>query len=279
MTLVVSEISRHGIIMVGDSAITEYRNDKIVGVQEGAAKVQYSTKANVGIAMWGYGNVGVKRMDLWIAEFVGSMIDDQDDIENIGQQLAQQLNKELSATNRPWCLLRCGFHLAGYKDGLPRLWHIHCGHKDEPPHELRLYHDFPEDKGWTDEQFRNRLTYESYHLRNGYYPHFASLFDSIMNYSKTLKEFCINFPQDSLKGHLDFYKLLVQFVAGTLIAAGEHPEVNDVLSAIAFNRDGLVFNEQLPVQQEIAGLPKGLMIYFNRAIVDYSSEQLANFTK
>lgn len=264
MTLVVSEISRHGIIMVGDSAITEYKNGKIVGVQEGAAKVQYSNEANVGIAMWGNFIVGQKRLDSWISEFIGSKIDPKNDMDMIGQEMAQKLNKELSETNMSWCLLRRGFHLAGYKDGLPRLWHVHCGHKNEPQHELRLYHDFPEDKGWTDEQLRNQLTYEAYHLRNGYYPHFAYLFDSIVNnYSKTLKELCINFPQDSLKGHLDFYKLLVQFVAGTLIAAGEHPTVNNVLSAIVFDQNGLVFDEriQIQLQQKKVDLPEGSLLY------------------
>lgn len=263
MTLVVSEISRHGIIMLGDSAITIKCKDGKKVARGGAAKVQYSSEANVGIAMWGYGQVGGKRLDSWIADFIRSKIDPESDLETIGQHLAQQLNKEFSLTNRPSSqALRCGFHLAGYKNDLPRLWHVHCGHKNEPPHELRLYRDFPEDKGWTDEQFRNQLTYESYHLRNGYYPHFASLFDSIMNYSKTLKELSINFPQDSLKGHLDFYKLLVQFVAGTLIAAGEHPGVNDVLSAIAFDVNGLVFDERIQVQQEIERLPEDLLSYF-----------------
>ncbi len=261
MTLVVSEVSHHGIIMVGDSAATIRGNDSTV---EGIAKVQYSTKATVGIAMWGHGQVGGKRLDSWIAEFIESKINPQDDLEMIGQHLAQQLNEELSQTKRPWCELVCGFHLAGFKNGLPRLWHIHCGHQNEPPHELKLYHDFPEDQGWTDEHFRNLLEGGGIcHLRNGYHVYFAALFDSVMQYSKTLRQHLgTNFPQDSLKGHLHFYKLLVQFVAGTLVAAGRHPAVNNVLSAIAFEQNGLVFDERIPVQQEIEGPPEGFLVYF-----------------
>jgi len=214
--------------------------------------------------MWGHGQVGGKRLDSWIAEFIESRINPRDDLETTGQHLAQQLNKELSQTNRPWSELVCGFHLAGFKNGLPRLWHIHCGHQNEPPHELRLYHDFPEYQGWTDEHFRNLLGGGGIcHLRNGYHHYFAALFDNVMQYSKTLHQHLgINFPQNSLEGHLHFYKLLVQFVAGTLIAAGEYPAVNNVLSAIAFGQNGLLFDERIPVQQQIERPPEGFLVYF-----------------
>ncbi len=264
MSLVVSEVSRHGIVMVGDSAVTTLQNAEIVGVRADAAKIQYTSKANVGIAMWGCGQVGEKPLDSWIAAFLESSIGSQDGLEIIGQRLAQQLNGEHEQAGRPWSELVCGFHLAGFKDALPRLWHVHCGHANEPAHELRLYHDYPEDQGWTDKHFRNMLENGFCgHLRNGYHPHFAALFDSIERYSDTLrKDVGINFPQDSLKGRLYFYKLLVQFVAGTLIAAGEHPGVNNILSAIAFDQNGLVFDEQISVQQGAEGLPEGFLSYF-----------------
>jgi len=57
----------------------------------------------------------------------------------------------------------------------------------------------------------------------------------------------IELPHNSLEGQLNFHKLLVKFVAGALIAAGEHPGVNDRLSSISFNQNGLVTDEQFPV--------------------------------
>ena len=54
MTLVVSEVLRHGIVMIGDSAVTYSLGDEIVGVKPGAVKVQYSPELNVGISMWGW---------------------------------------------------------------------------------------------------------------------------------------------------------------------------------------------------------------------------------
>jgi len=69
MTLVVSDISTYGIIMVGDSAVTN-RIGKTVSVSSDAAKVQYCGKTNVGFALWGNAGVGSKRMDYWLDDFI-----------------------------------------------------------------------------------------------------------------------------------------------------------------------------------------------------------------
>jgi hypothetical protein len=57
----------------------------------------------------------------------------------------------------------------------------------------------------------------------------------------------ITFPQNNLLGRFEFYKLLVKFVAGTLIVSGLHPGVNDALSTIAFDIGGLVKDERLTI--------------------------------
>jgi hypothetical protein len=84
-------------------------------------------------------------------------------------------------------------------------------------------------------------------LRSGYTPHYALLHEHAVNYGNSLRDSLnLTFPRDSLFGHLEFHKVLVRFVAGVLVAAGEHPGVNDKLSAIAFNETGLQFDERLP---------------------------------
>jgi len=185
MTLVVGDITRYGIVMVGDSAVTVMRNDEIADVREGAAKVQYSPAVNVGITMWGNGSVDGRSIDSWIAEFIDSSVAPGDDLEIIGKRLAEHLNTDLSRMGKSWNELRCGFHLAGYKNDLPRLWHIHTGSKNEPQYELQLHLDFPELKGLSDTDFRiflneNEHGFPKYcQLRNGYFPHFAALFDKV----------------------------------------------------------------------------------------------------
>jgi hypothetical protein len=126
------------------------------------------------------------------------------------------------------------------------LFHVHCGHEGEPSHELRLYHDYPDDQKWSENEFKSLLNRGFIQLRNGYHKLFGPLFEQALGYAKQLRaNYKIEFPHPSLQGRFDFYKVLVKFVAGTLIASQEHPGVNEKLSAIAFDRSGLVINEQL----------------------------------
>jgi len=266
MTLVVSEISKYGIVMVGDSAITYSRAGIPVGVGEGAAKVQYSDKANIGFAIWGNAVVQGRQLDTWLKDFIDSTIVDKEDIESVGQRLALQLRTELEKEHKPWNELVFGIHCAGYKNDLPRLWHIHCGHNNEHPHEPRLFHDYPEDQNWTESYYRALFFppggggTASAHLRNGYSPHYALLFKSMVDYVNDLRQSMgITLPADSLEGQLSFQKLLVRFVAGVLVAAGEHPGVNDKLSSISFNKSGLVSDERFPIVDWINSTPSSLL--------------------
>lgn len=255
MTLVVSDISYLGIVMVGDSAITQQRSSLAPEVLSGAVKVQYSATANIGVAMWGYANAGHQRLDYWMAQFLQNSVQPGDSIEVVGKRIADQLNPLLAETGKPWRELVCGFHVAGYREGLPCLFHVHCGHYNEPAHELRLYKDFPDDQKWSEQHFESMLRFGLIHLRNGYHPLFGPLFDQILEYSKTLRaNFDISFPKRTIRGRLDFYKLLVKFVAGVLVASGEHQGVGEPLSAIAFNGNGLIIDERLAlcdIEQEV----------------------------
>ena len=261
MTLVVSDISNLGIVMVGDSAVT--RGNTVVS---DAVKVQYSAPANIGVAMWGYADVGNERLDQWMAQFLQSSVKSNDSVEYVGTRIATQLNPILQKTGKPWEQLVCGFHIAGYSGGLPCLYHVHCGHANEPPHELRLYKDFPDSYGWSRAKFEFILRSGFTHLRNGYHPLFGPLFDQVLEYSKTLQvNLNISFPQSTLRSRLEFYKLLVKFVAGVLAVSGKHQGVGEPLSAIAFGENGLQINEQLSLSSTIQKVQANLTSYFNNA--------------
>jgi hypothetical protein len=251
MTLVVSEISSLGIVMTGDSAVTRGASS-----ESGAVKVQYSPVANVGFALWGNAGVDRRRLDHWLAEFISDRISETDCVADIGNRLADDLNKILIKSGVVWKTLRRGIHVAGYKKGIPVLFHVHTGHEDEPAHELRLYKDFPDLRlQLSDADFRQLLnSHRSFHLRNGYYPLFVPLFEASQEYANALAlRFNIQFPRPSLEGRLEYYELLVRFVAGTLKASGVAPAVNDTLSSIAFNAEGLIVNRQLPLQSPAPG--------------------------
>lgn len=255
MTLVVTDISRYGIIVVGDSAVTERKNNTS-SISSNAAKVQYCEKTNTGFAMWGNAGVGLLRMDHWLSAFIDTEIKKSDRVQDIGDKLTKTLNNELIKSNLGWKNLVRGIHLSGYRDGLPVLFHIHTGHPTELAHELRLYKDYPDNKNWSELHYQYLLNHGFVHLRNGYHPIFGPLFDRILEYSGDLRSnFNIRFPQRNIKGRFEFYKLLVKFVAGTLVASGEFPAVNNELSSIAFNENGVVIDERInlgtkPVQSK-----------------------------
>jgi len=243
VTLVVSDISSLGIVMVGDSAVTDSRTNTVTA---GAIKVQYSAAANVGFALWGNAGVDHRRIDTWLAEFISTRISKNDSVEDIGNRLSSELNAILVASRKSWADLVRGIHLAGFRNGLPVLFHVHCGHDDEPAHELRLYKDFPDNKKWSESHFRHLLSFGFIHLRNGFHPLFAPLFERAVQYAGDLRaQFNIQFPHPSLDGRLEFYKLLVRYVAGTLKAAKLSQGVNDTLSTIAFGPAGLIVDERL----------------------------------
>lgn len=243
MTLVVSDLSKHGIAMVGDSAVTFMGPPKRAYPK--ASKIHYCESANAGIALWGNAYFAGIQLDQWIGEFQGRFREDAIGFEEFAELLAEDALRLSSQDDRQWEDKAFGIHVAGYINGIPRLWHIHCGHRHETPHEPRLYRDFPEDKGWTERQFEALLNCDRprvpIHLRNGYTPYYGLLFENMYRYSQQLYHYMgVKLPQESLMGSIEFHKSLIKFVAGALVAAGEHPGVNDELSYIGFYKDGVV---------------------------------------
>jgi hypothetical protein len=239
--------------MVGDSAVS-YGTAPSRKVKQGAAKIQYSERHNIGFAMWGHGTVNGVQLDKWLDNFIFDIPEDADDIEKIGNRLAASLQEELRKENRPWSELVLGIHIVGYKNRLPRLWHIHCGcfsgpPYSVPPHEPRLFKDYPENKDWTDSEYQSFLeSGGTYHFRNGYYPHYAVLFEHVQQLANDFRQkLKIDFPKQDLEGRLEFHKILVRFVADVLVAAGEHQGVSDPFSYIAFAEDGIKTDQRLRV--------------------------------
>jgi hypothetical protein len=188
------------------------------------------------------------QIDMWVNDFI-NCFEKNSDIDDLAQRLSNSLKIELEQEKKSWDKLGFGIHVAGYKNGCPRLWHIHCGHANEPTHEPRLYQDYPEDQSWDEKHYQKMLNDPAFfcHLRNGYIPYYANLFESIKTYSNSLKKMGINFPQNTLESRIKFHKLLITFVAGVLSASGEHIGVNAELSSIAFTQDGLLVDERIPI--------------------------------
>jgi hypothetical protein len=89
MTLVVSEITKNGITMVGDSAVS-FKHDGSMSYRNGASKIHYNPKVNIGCALWGNAMVGGRQLDMWINDFL-DYFDENHDIDDLAQKLSNPL--------------------------------------------------------------------------------------------------------------------------------------------------------------------------------------------
>jgi hypothetical protein len=243
MTLVITEITGLGVVIVGDSAVT-VQTSTGPRVYTGAAKVQYSSRANIGFALWGRACVDGRPADSWLAEFIDSCITDGDSLEVVAARLAVELNTALRREKRDWNELRRGIHIAGYVGDLPHLYHIHTGNPEFPQHELRVFKDFPYDNVPNLDEYRRRLaTLGGYHLRNGFYEVFGPLFDAIYGYTEVLRQLDFSWPNKSLEHRVSLYRLLVKFISDTLVADDRPPSVGGEIQALGFTARGLTIDQ------------------------------------
>jgi len=132
MTLVLTEITKVGIAMAADSAITKIQGNKIIEVDEqGWQKLLRIPKINAGISYWGMiGAVTRQQFDNWLQDKIAS--DQYNDLYSFANYLVSELNK--ACKNVPLKDRHdVGIHLAGYsawsdKVIRPTFLHIHNGH-------------------------------------------------------------------------------------------------------------------------------------------------------
>ena len=108
VTLVITEVSeKFGCVLVGDSAVT-------VGdtVLFGAEKVQYSSQANIGFALWGNACLSGRRTDELVSCYTARLTE-KDTPRSVGRDLAAFLNREATNDGRDWTALRGGVHICG----------------------------------------------------------------------------------------------------------------------------------------------------------------------
>ena len=152
MTLIVSEVSEPGIVMVGDSAISCLnQNGQILRVDRNAKKVIYHESINVCISCWGHASIQLGErilIDSWVSDFLLRKTEGYSSIEDLANKFVAELNPLLRQeipSDGSWEDVRAGFHIGGFKGEKPVLYHIHCGHMNAECHELRPYFDFPDD--------------------------------------------------------------------------------------------------------------------------------------
>lgn len=154
MTLILTELSRHGVAMAADSATTKTNGRSLYGIQ----KLLPVPQINAGISIWGKGQVKNVDTDIWTQSFIIDDINSNMTLLDAANILTDKLNNTFGDVLKE----RMGFHLAGFdtKNDIrgPAFYHVHNGHyemnlqfghaiitpKEEPPiREFRVVQDRP----------------------------------------------------------------------------------------------------------------------------------------
>lgn len=215
MTLVLTEISRFGIAMAADSAVTSDiplpNGGADTRVLTGVKKLQVIPKIKAGISVWGEGDIEVKDerypTDIWLKYFIENRKDDYSSLHDFAVLLQDELRTCISpidVNNLQEEFGTIGFHLAGFVDWqgkmTPTFYHIHNGRsqvlekrgsKNYDPSIINANYDLPPDIS------RKLLNYKDRPpiWRNGDYQIYAGMFGNIVDFFKDLKRYYgINMP-------------------------------------------------------------------------------------
>ncbi len=229
MTLILSQVSKDGIAMAADCAVTErfppewdwtLASGAMVPdtIRTGAQKLVPIDAIDAAVSVWGCGTVGTLDcpnawvpIDKFLRDFAENMVSDGESLEEVGTRLACLVNKRMGDNRDPM-----GFHLAGYVEQkgrrFPALYHIHRGHRDELPEPLKLYRDWPfESMTKTGKSLDEALAYIDgggfVWLRNGdfkVYAVFAEYLNCLMNrLQKEMDFICPHYKERRFRDELE----------------------------------------------------------------------------
>jgi len=166
MTLIITQISKYGIIHASDSNLSDI-NGRTIGTGKKCFAIP---NLNAGLTVAGSFNVGTLPMDSWMNNFISASI--SNDLENFAEELRSSLEREMTAAQKISGSL---IHIAGYKkDGEkyhPEFWFVrniyhldlNTGKYSDLRQEFTKSEDF-----WTRDNLRGNL-FNEFQLNDGMY--------------------------------------------------------------------------------------------------------------
>jgi hypothetical protein len=237
MTLIITDLSAVGIVMIADTAMTRLATGEPVNDGRKLQRVPY---LNAGLSMWGRGNLptlGNIRTDQWTARFIA----DNGDATSLGefaQRLASQLRQLLPdpvRSENDWL----GFHLAGYVRGEPKrpcLHHIR--NIDIPDGVVRPYEFSAEPEKDVLETVPRG---EHREWRNGDFGPYAVITDALNDCFKQLAQtYGIDFSRMSLAQTVTYHSAWIRFMSDMYAAAGRERTIGDTVLTLAISSDGTI---------------------------------------
>jgi hypothetical protein len=235
MTLVLTEVSKRGIAMVTDSAISRLRRGRLETVDQQQWKKLFKVESiRAGISYWGSIGYINSRFDDWLEQKIKN--GPYRDLPSLADYLATEMNKAVN--NKP-IPAPAGVHVAGFhrwSDGnrRPTFFHVHNGHgqigwgasitngkivltrptyQGEPRHCFARHNDFPNEKKTVEENLGMLDT--GYLTRNGDYSAYIVISAAIGAACSYLNNFPnVSIPRASMNigVRVGFLKLLMETV-------------------------------------------------------------------
>ena len=254
MTLILTELSKFGIAMATDSAITypsktpdgEFKNR----VFEGLRKLFPIPKLKAGISFWGYGDFQDVYLDDWLKNFIEKKEPQYNSLKDFAILLQDELRKKISEINpeqEPEGTH--GFHLAGYVDyknrNIPTLWHIHNGYSTNveniDPKLINANYDVPPEKYIEFERIGYTLI-----LRNGNIGVHKVLFEKIKELFDFLhKDDILVFYPPSLETRARFLRFLIKTTEGVVNLTNEIHNIGGNIETLTISPKGEI-NYNIP---------------------------------
>lgn len=240
MTLIITDVSDDGIVMLGDTRLTQDWG-KLDTYDDDCRKVQ--VVGNLGaLAIWGIGTIEGERSDRWMTNFITKVAATCTSLQGFADVLCAELQKAIGKgqvdPDRPGRIQNAfGVHLAGYveADGsvLPALYHLR--NVDGPYGGFASY------------DFTPQLEVPIGSLpgingtaiwRNGDFGPYASLVDAVAPAIQTISEsFGRPVPVSNLGGRMLYHAAWIRFVSDLYAASEIKKTIGTTVHAVQIRHD------------------------------------------
>src|SRR5918992_3048508 len=220
MTLILTELTAHGIAMAADSMVTStYLATGLSHTSPDAAvKLQVVQHLGAGISCWGMGEINGVPTDNWLTNFI-TQNTNCTSLGSFATALANELNTTVEPN--PAGESRLGFHLAGFEDcqgvPTPSFFHIHDGPStilqgrgiSVDPQQFNANHDVPP------EIFRELVARgQGWITRNGDYLLYAQIFGRLERFFQELRPLGVVIPNSqSLADRCEYLAFQIRTVS------------------------------------------------------------------
>lgn len=245
MTLILTELTCHGIAMAADSTLTavDTRTGVAQAIPNAARKLQQIPTLSAGISFWGLGQIEGQFTDQWIAHFINNTT--AATIEEFASLLADRLNAVIGPNaDGHGCL---GFHVAGFVEHngepTPTFFHVHDGRSTVlerrnvviDSSQFNANHDVPPDIA------RELIAAGGYITRNGDFQIYARMFRELERFFGTLRSQGVNVPNtNNLSDRAEYLVFQIRTVAEVYRLSNLVPGIGGAIQYLTITPAGIL---------------------------------------